>query len=185
MVTPRGAVDRHRAWLSLPKDSPREVLRTTWSIAWSQPGFHSRTPPTPTTTHLPTSIEREWRKPDPTNPDADPSDLWVYRRRGACLGCDWEGPDRRRYNEPIEDALDHTFPGWCELPILPAVRRRGWDQHRLAVYPERWFDVSGPLRVWATPPDYRHKPGGAPGGGYLVVVRAPKVTVSTQQLALL
>ncbi|WP_442922066.1 DUF6349 family protein [Microbispora sp. ATCC PTA-5024] len=47
-------------------------------------------------------------------------------KRGACLGCEWEGPDRSRETEAVEDAHDHVWPGWNCPPVrwsLPG--RRG------------------------------------------------------------
>lgn len=58
------------------------------------------------------------------------------RYRAACFACDWLGPERAGdSNLAVEDAHDHTHPGWRELPVLPRVRRTGdtkADSRRLA-----------------------------------------------------
>ncbi|WP_405181016.1 DUF6349 family protein [Nocardia sp. NBC_01377] len=40
--------------------------------------------------------------------------------RGACCGCEWEGPIRTRREHAVLDALDHTCPGWRADPAVPA-----------------------------------------------------------------
>ncbi|WP_374195178.1 DUF6349 family protein [Streptomyces sp. ISL-1] len=87
---------------------------------WGHPGYTFRTPPEPTT--RPTVIIRSWNQPAPLHPE----ETWAYLHRGACLGCTWEGPDRRRTDEAVEDAHDHTHPGWRALPPLPERRGRHW-----------------------------------------------------------
>ncbi|MEQ1698954.1 MAG: DUF6349 family protein [Ilumatobacteraceae bacterium] len=40
--------------------------------------------------------------------------------RGACLGCGWAGTAHADdENAAVEDAHDHSWPGWRELPIVP------------------------------------------------------------------
>ena len=39
--------------------------------------------------------------------------------RGACFGCGWHGPAHDRENPAVEDAHDHAWPGWRDLPIVP------------------------------------------------------------------
>ncbi|MEU8919565.1 DUF6349 family protein [Kitasatospora sp. NPDC048545] len=185
-----GAIARQAAYVALPKTIPRETLRMTWVIAYSHPGFNGIRPPTPSTQHAATLIHRSWEKPDPTNPDADPTDLWIYLRRGACTGCPWEGPNRRDHNQAIEDALDHTHPTWRQHPALPTgasgKRAAQLAAHRSAIHPARWFDSGGPLKVTTTIRRDRHEPGRAPGGGYLVKVhQPPKLKPGTAQLSLL
>lgn len=75
--------------------------------------------------------------------------------RGACWGCDWLGPDRLDEQEATEDAHDHAFPGWRDLPALeplaydasPAVIRQA---RRLAelTYPSGWRERCGPTVSW-------------------------------------
>ncbi|MFC8449534.1 DUF6349 family protein [Kitasatospora sp. NPDC057223] len=185
-----GAIARQTAYVTLPKTIPRETLRTAWEIEYGHPGFNGGRPPTATKQHAATLIERIWGKPDPTNPDADPADLWVYLRRGACTACPWEGPNRRDHNQAIEDALDHTHPAWRQLPTMPAgisgKRAAQLAAHRNAVYPTGWFDSGGPLKVTTTTRRARHEPGRSPGGGYHVkVYEPPQITAAAEQLSLL
>lgn len=97
------------------------------------------------------------------------------RYRGACLGCDYEGPDRARANEAVEDAHDHTHPGWRDLPVIqmPATRvgmrggaAAGWLAVVEASYPPGWFERGGPIITYRDDGDLRHRPAAAPGGGY-------------------
>lgn len=162
----RGAVARHTHFLPRFWDKT-EDSRTTWR----HPGFGQHTPPQPTSDHQPTVLVRRWDQPAPNNTD----ETWAYLHRGACLGCSWEGPDRRRTDEAVEDAHDHTHPQWRTLPPLPEQRGRHWLTHATRLYPDGWFDSGGPIRTIRTGIEKRHKPGAAPGGGYdLAVVPAQR-----------
>ncbi|MFE1923365.1 DUF6349 family protein [Streptomyces asoensis] len=177
MSTDTGAIARQRHYASL-RNADREVLRATWSIGYGDPGFstHLGTPPEPSTRHTATSIHK-------IVTDA----LWLHR--GACLACSWEGPDRRRRDAAIEDAHDHTHPGWRNLPIFDRARSgkssKVWWAHVRASYPQGWFDAGGPLRLYAEPPFDRHKVGAAPGGGFVLhAPRRKRQASSSMQLAL-
>ena len=52
----------------------------------------------------------------PTVEDAHDDNGMAYR--GACLGCGWAGIPRRDENVAVEDAHDHAWPGWRELPLV-------------------------------------------------------------------
>lgn len=103
--------------------------------------------------------------------------------RGACLHCDWEGPPRPDENWAVEDAHDHTWPGWRALPIVAQaphdVDGRGkkhatWEAKVRSLYPDGWLDAGGPVRTWRDRGANRHVDGRAPGGGYdLGVVTHP------------
>ncbi|MFB7742456.1 DUF6349 family protein [Streptomyces sp. NPDC056132] len=160
MSNDTGAIARQRHYTSL-RDVDREVLRTTWSISYGDPGFTTQfgTPPEASSRHAATSIYKII------------TDVrWIYR--GACLACSWEGPDRRRRDEAIEDAHDHTHPGWRDLLIFPGTRSakasKLWWAHVRATYPKGWFDAGGPLRLYIEPPFDRHEAGAAPGGGFIL-----------------
>lgn len=103
--------------------------------------------------------------------------------RGRCLGCGWRGPIRGRddggENTAVEDAHDHTHPGWRDLPVIDPKLNTGSDNPRAqsraearwadtahAAVPAGWFAVGGPVRTRRQPPGARHVPGRAPGGGY-------------------
>jgi hypothetical protein len=166
---PVGAVARHTAYLPQFWDKDQDS-RHIWSIDWGHPGFTHRTPPEPTTDHQPTVLGRRWDRPAPDHS----GETWPYLHRGACLGCTWEGPDRRRTDEAVEDAHDHTHPKWRTLPPLPERRGRHWLTHATRLYPDNWFDNGGPIRTIRTGIEKRHLPGKAPGGGYDLAVEPPK-----------
>ncbi|MBT2390719.1 hypothetical protein J7E87_15110 [Streptomyces sp. ISL-1] len=162
---PVGAVARHTAYLPRFWDKTQDV-RDVWSIDYGHPGFTLHTPPEPTADHQPTVITRRWNQPAPQHPE----ETWTYLHRGTCLGCTWEGLDRRRTDEAVEDAHDHTHPKWRTLPPLPERRGRHWLTHAKHLYPEGWFDNGGPVRTIRTGIEKQHRPGGAPGGGYDLAV---------------
>ena len=76
--------------------------------------------------------------------------------RGACSWCDWEGPTRTNETQAIEDAHDHAWPGWRDLPVLPrwpdegtgkkkGVDRAHWWATARELYPEGWIEQGGPI----------------------------------------
>jgi hypothetical protein len=172
MTTPEepvGAVARHTAYLPLFWDKTHNS-RPIWRIDWGHPGYHQHTPPEPTPDHQPTVLVRRGDSPAPDNPH----ETWPYFHRGACLGCTWEAPDRRRTDEAVEDAHDHTHPAWRNLPALLERRGRHWLTHATHLYPAGWFDQGGPVRTIRKGIEKRHLPGKAPGGGYDLAVTPPK-----------
>lgn len=113
----------------------------------------------------------------------------VYLYRGACrrAGCAWEGPPRDGLdaeNPAAEDALDHAWPGWRDLPVLdrsPDDKKAAarWLERVTAAHPAGWLDAGGPIRTWRTGLGNRHVPGRAPGGGYDVGVPRPAAGETT------
>ncbi|MFF8769015.1 DUF6349 family protein [Kitasatospora sp. NPDC015120] len=166
-----GALARHNAYVALPKGVPRDARRASWMIGYAKPGFNGRHPTTPTTRHTPTHLDRHLNT--------------HTERRGACLACNWEGPARRHQNAAIEDALDHTHPGWRDLPTLPqSVGGRNATllrAYRDATFPPGWFDTGGPLKVWTTTANDWHEHSKAPGGGYLIKVHRPAPAPAAHQ----
>ncbi|MFE5970100.1 DUF6349 family protein [Streptomyces sp. NPDC056463] len=163
-----GAIARQRHYLTLwRRRANRETIRQTWSISYADPGSTAPfgDPPAPAERHAPTSLTR-----------AVSDTRWIYR--GACLACPWEGENCLRRDEAIEDAHDHTHPGWRDLPIFDrSPTGRGgtvWARHVRAVYPNQWFEAGGPLRLYIAPPFDRHEPGRAPGGGFILYTARPK-----------
>ncbi|GAA2351073.1 hypothetical protein SVIO_040080 [Streptomyces violaceusniger] len=69
---------------------------------------------------------------------------------------------------------DHSHPGWRDLPAIPERRGRHWLTHAQCLYPDGWFERSGPIRTIRIGIEKRHKPGAAPGGGYDLAVQPPK-----------
>ncbi|MFE7114680.1 DUF6349 family protein [Streptomyces sp. NPDC057654] len=85
-----------------------------------------------------------------------------------------EGPGRRRTDEAVEDAHDHTQPGWPDLPAVPELQGRRWLTYIQHLYPQDWFDGGGPICTVRTGIEKRHRPGAAPGGGYDLAVQPPR-----------
>lgn len=97
--------------------------------------------------------------------------------RGACLHCSFEGPGRLDENEAAEDANDHCWPGWRDLPIVPKVpeggttkkdkqARSSWVRKLNNLYPAGWLESGGPIRTLRTGVGTRHVPERTPFGGY-------------------
>jgi hypothetical protein len=93
----------------------------------------------------------------------------VYR--GACLHCDWEGEVRADENTAAEDAHDHAWLGWRDLPI--ASRRPEnqkaqprWIETVTDAYPAGWLDSGGPIRTVRGQYGTRHVPNHTGFGGY-------------------
>ncbi|MFJ8430364.1 DUF6349 family protein [Kitasatospora sp. NPDC094019] len=173
--TASGAIARQNTYLALPKTIPRDARRAAWKIGYAKPGFNGIQPARPTDRHTPTHLGRHLDT--------------GTQRRGACLACTWEGPIRPHQNPAIEDALDHTHPGWRDLPTLPrstsgknSTRLRA---HRDATHPPHWFETGGPLKVWTSTANEWHEAGQAPGGGYLVKVHRPEPTKPSHEQELL
>jgi hypothetical protein len=93
----------------------------------------------------------------------------VYR--GACLHCDWEGEVRAGENTAAEDAHDHAWPGWRDLPIVPRrpenqKARPRWIETVNDVYPTGWLASGGPIRTARQQYGTRHVPNRTGFGGY-------------------
>ena len=91
--------------------------------------------------------------------------------RGACRRCDWEGEPHDRENAAAEDACDHAWPGWRELPVVSAVpeerkKRAAWVERVTELYPAGWLEDGGPIRTARSRGGTRHVPGRTPFGGY-------------------
>ncbi|WP_433235303.1 DUF6349 family protein [Streptosporangium sp. CA-135522] len=158
---PRGAVARHTLWVQ----TPMGVRSGLWCIYINHPGFNGHGGPVVSTAplHRPTVLYLGFRSHS--------------LKRGACLGCEWdEGEDRRQEREAVEDAHDHAWPGWRDLPaVLPPPGAAGFDPKVLArwrvkvdkAYPPGWLEAGGPIiTVRKDSALSRHEPGKAPGGGY-------------------
>ncbi|MDT5134300.1 MAG: hypothetical protein QOE41_3611, partial [Mycobacterium sp.] len=96
--------------------------------------------------------------------------------RGACLHCTWEGAACEGENAAAEDAHDHSWPGWRELPLAhqpesgtsrkqkEAMAR--WAAEVNAIYPSGWLESGGPIRTSRTGCGTRHVPDHTGFGGY-------------------
>ena len=99
----------------------------------------------------------------------------VYR--AACLHCPWEGEVRDGENDAAEDAHDHAWPGWRELPLVAKRPEAGtskkqtdamqrWIDAVNDVYPDGWLEAGGPIRTARGHYGTRHVPNATGFGGY-------------------
>ncbi len=117
-----------------------------------------------------------------TRDTGDEDDHLSYK--GACLGCGWVA-DREHLiwsgegeNGAAEDANDHAFPGWRDLPIVESVPHdtqsaagpkalARWLSRTRPLLPDGWIERGGPIRTSRSGGGGRHVPGRVPlGGGY-------------------
>ncbi|MGO9955246.1 MAG: DUF6349 family protein [Solirubrobacteraceae bacterium] len=165
----------HTHWQETRAESDRKRMAGAWSISLTHPGDGLGA--------------HALRAPTEYGPLCRPtvlcSDRWPARPhlhyRGACLGCGWVSDhthcDRGAENAAVEDAHDHTHPGWREIPVLgdppscetPSSYKRlaaDWWRRWGALLPEGWLDRGGPIRTSRRGVGSRHVPRRAPGGGY-------------------
>ncbi|PRX66179.1 hypothetical protein B0I32_106315 [Nonomuraea fuscirosea] len=153
----RGAAARHAARRQLPIGEGRGQ----WGIYFAHPGANVRGNdefPSTAPDHRPTILFRVVDEPK-----------WHQLYRGACLGCDWEGETRERERDAVEDAHDHAWPGWRDLPgVKPSKSNyERWLSDVKRAYPPGWLEAGGPIvTIRADSRFSRHSPGRAPGGGY-------------------
>jgi hypothetical protein len=160
-------------WRQSGTEEDRLAMRGCWQIGITQPGWHildEKATPGGWSRCTPTVIDRDhWPEPE------------HLEYRGACLGCGWLAERSHRgasaENAAVEDANDHTHPGWRQLPVVggpptpdaPASYQRQlerWRQRWEPLLPAGWLECGGPIRTHRTAPGNRHVPGRAPGGGY-------------------
>lgn len=78
--------------------------------------------------------------------------------RAACLYCTWEGDVHADENTAVEDAHDHSWPGWRDLPVVASRPPAGngakereamqnWLTAVTAAYPVGWLESGGPIRT--------------------------------------
>lgn len=115
---------------------------------------------TPETAHCQAAVMSANLSCHHTSRYADPCqcvDGTVYR--GACYYCDWEGGLRPSEEDALEDALDHAWPGWRELPVVESdwMKESGskrakaiqawWGRILAAGYARDWLEQGGPIRT--------------------------------------
>jgi hypothetical protein len=175
-------LDAHRAassvWQHERTEESRLAMRAHWEVHITCPG--SRLDGTATreqfTRCTPTVLSRDTR-----DRDSDAGDL-LYR--GACLHCGWVSAsvhgrrdDGQGENGAAEDANDHAYPGWRQLPIVKPVPYNdgaaayakavaSWRKRWEPLLPAGWLDQGGPIRTLRQQCGTRHVPDRAPGGGY-------------------
>ncbi|MEU6295323.1 DUF6349 family protein [Streptomyces erythrochromogenes] len=164
---------------------PTESAPRTWHIRDGHPGGaysdlgHELDPPEH---HVPTLLTRSRRT----------GRRETEEFRGGCLACDWEGPVHPGDgygdggNPAVEDAHDHAFPGWRELPPITSVedrwalpRDRGRWTQLTSPYPPGWLDQGAPLVAWRR---HRREPHAPPHHGrprYELRIARPPATRPT------
>ena len=93
----------------------------------------------------------------------------IYRHLCTCGHVD---EPRVGENPAVEDAMDHAWPGWRDLPILatsmPQERQQQtrWVAEAASGYPEGWLEAGGPVRTARGKYGTRHVPHRTPANGY-------------------
>jgi Family of unknown function (DUF6349) len=148
------------------------VRSHAWTVPWCSPDE-------PTPRCQPTILDVNLRAPDwPLSapmPGCDCTttvDELLYR--GACRNpdCNWEGDPVGEENRAVEDAADHAWPGWRDMPIIgqrPHDKKLEprWAAKAILLYPAGWLEAGGPIRTARTPGGIRHNwQYATPWGGY-------------------
>ncbi|GAB3868589.1 hypothetical protein GCM10028801_44780 [Nocardioides maradonensis] len=93
----------------------------------------------------------------------------VYRHLCTCGHVDQA---RGCENDAAEDAMDHAWTGWRDLPILassmpPETKQKArWLAAAQEAYPTGWIEAGGPVRTARGGYGTRHVPARTPHHGY-------------------
>jgi hypothetical protein len=164
----------HAIWQTTRCEADRLAMVRSFSISITSPGSRFGDPDL---------AQNAWPRCTPTILSRDTGERTNHLEyAGACLGCGWvsDRTHRLRYggeNAAVEDAHDHTHPGWREVPVVeapPTPDSPGAYTHQIArwrerweqLLPDRWLERGGPIRTPRSRGGTRHVPGRAPGGGY-------------------
>lgn len=108
-----------------------------WDIEITAPGWGNELPAQPGPC-APT-VEARWTRIDDRQ----------HQYRGACLGCGWAGPCHLAEQHAVEDAHDHAYPRWRQLPAIE--RPQLQDAARAQ---QRWLaDARAVYRIAGLDPD--------------------------------
>lgn len=168
-----------RRWDTERTSTSRYEMSGAWTIPITHPGWDDTTGDEPFrlwTDHgcQPTVVTADTRTWDPTTRKRIGGALWY---RGACLGCGWVADvvhDLAEHgeNRAVEDAHDHTHPGWRDTPIVERApiwqgtpsraqltRAEARQTEIAALHPPGWADRHGPTRsLRSNPIGTRHVP---------------------------
>ena len=161
-------------WRTQKTEESRKALNLCWGIWITSPGSRFGDDRLP--------AAGDWKQCTATvlSRDHYPApDHLEYR--GACLGCGWVSDHTHRgakaENLAVEDAHDHTHPGWRDIPVVgappsgdaPSAHNKlvgVWVEKWAPLLPDGWLERGGPIRTRRERHATRHVPGRAPGGGY-------------------
>lgn len=96
-----------------------------------------------------------------------------HMSQAICPTCTWHHIGS--HEEVIESWHDHAFPGWRDLPVVPAnIREHGGEKRRIRKlhewiaehYPDEWQMPHHPIRTERQAHGMRAVAGGSPWRGY-------------------
>lgn len=105
----------------------------------------------------------------------------IYRHLCTCGHVD---QPRVGENPAAEDAMDHAWPGWRDLPILASSmpqenqQKARWAADVATGYPVGWLEAGGPVRTARGRYGTRHVPGRTPAEGYDMGVQVAETYVN-------
>lgn len=158
-----------RRWLAERAErSWADVRRTGRPRAWTGTPA-GPTPPTDSRRCTPYVLSADLRCEHYREACSCVGDL-LYRH--ACATCGRVDAPRQNENTAVEDAMDHGWPGWREVPILASAmpdekkQQTRWLAAATAAYPTGWIEAGGPVRTARGRWGRRHVPHRTPHGGY-------------------
>ena len=152
-----------------------DISHGWWSWYWNRPSTaqagREYCQPVAMHAHLSCGCKAHWEKPCPCQ------NVGGSFHRGMCTWCDWEGENRASEKEAVYDALDHSWPGWRDLPVLnsrPITASSAkdkkiadrWLANAESLYPLNWIRQGGPILTAREPLGTRDIPDGSGFGGY-------------------
>jgi hypothetical protein len=166
----------HAYWKQEHTEDARRAMQAAWHFNLACPGDEALGADQGRTRCTATVLSRDTR----TGWDEEAAGELYYR--GACLFCGWvswrDHPmSERDENGAAEDAVDHAWPGWRELPVVPELpyaegpaatskAQATWLKKVQPLLPPGWLEAGGPIRTLRGKNGDRHVPARTPWGGY-------------------
>ena len=181
--------EAYARWKADRSEENRLAWRALWSINLTCPGAgfldNDGAKPGDFPRCTPTVLSGDREDPGEELPN------WLHYR-GACLGCGWVGEPVDSENAAAEDAHDHAWPGWRDLPVFPdraydpnpnlEKERARWLAKIMPLMPPGWIEAGGPVRTLREAPGNRHVPLHTPWGGYDMACGKDEPRAGQQQL---